>query len=445
MPSESQFTLLGKRRFLPFFITQFLGAFNDNVFKNALIILIAFQHMGDDLAGSRYLVNISAALFILPFFLFSSTAGQIGDSYEKSTLIRGIKLAEIFIMFLAVIGFLLESISLLMAVLFLMGTQSSLFGPVKYGYLPQHLDGAELTGGNGLVEMGTFMAILSGMMLGSALMTVEGGEYVVSVVVLVVAFAGYMGARNIPLTPAVEPGLRVNWNVFVQTWVTVRMVTRNRTVFFSVLGISWFWFIGSTYMVQLPNYTREMLNGDESVYILLVTVFCIGISIGSLLCEKLSGHRVEIGLVPLGAAGISLFGVDLYFSAPGTVETSAGPLMIGQFLQLEGGLRCLVDMALIGIFGGFYIVPLFAVVQQRTQKGILSRVVAGNNILNAFFMVLSAVFGIVLLGKLGYTEDEVFFIIAVLNIMVTGAVFLLVPEFIQRFRARLGSLTSRLL
>lgn len=443
MLSESQFSLLGERRFLPFFITQFFGAFNDNVFKNALIILIAFQGMSHDVAGSRYLVNISAALFILPFFLFSSTAGQIGDRYEKSALIRSIKLAEIFIMLLAVIGFLLGSVSLLLAVLFLMGTQSSLFGPVKYGYLPQHLSGAELTGGNGLVEMGTFMAILSGMMLGSVVMTVEGAQYWLSAVVLMIAFAGYIGARNIPLTPAVEPGLKINWNVFVQTWVTVRMVTRNRMVFFSVLGISWFWFIGSTYMVQLPNYTREILNSDETVYITLITVFCIGISIGSLLCEKLSGHRVEIGLVPLGAAGISLFGVDLYFSAPVMAEAGAELLMVEQFLRAEGGLRCLMDIALIGTFGGFYIVPLFAVVQQRTQKGILSRVIAGNNILNALFIVLSAVFGIVLLGKSGYTEDEVFLVTAVLNVMVTGFIFLLAPEFIRHLKEWLGGFISR--
>ncbi len=439
MPSESQFSLLRQRRFLPFFITQFLGAFNDNVFKNALIILIAFQGINHDVANSRYLVNVSAALFILPFFLFSSTAGQIGDSHEKSALIRSIKLAEIFIMFLAVIGFILGSISLLMAVLFLMGTQSSLFGPVKYGYLPQHLNGAELIGGNGLVEMGTFMAILSGMMLGSAVMAADGGEFWISAVVLMVALAGYLGARRIPLTSAAQPGLKINWNVFGQTWATVRMVMRNRTVFFSVLGISWFWFVGSTYMVQLPNYTREILNGDESVYILLITVFCIGISAGSLLCEKLSGHRVEVGLVPLGAMGISLFGVDLYFSAPTMVEVSPGALMLEQFLRVEGGLHCLMDIALIGMFGGFYIVPLFAVVQQRTQKDILSRVIAGNNILNALFMVLSAVFGIVLLGKLAYAEDEVFLVIAVLNVIVTGVIFLLVPEFIERFKERLGS------
>ena len=442
MPSESQFSLLGENRFLPFFVTQFLGAFNDNVFKNALIILIVFQVMSHDVANSRYLVNISAALFILPFFLFSSTAGQIGDCYEKSGLIRKIKLAEILIMLLAITGFIVGSINLLMAVLFLMGVQSSLFGPVKYGYLPQHLDNTELTGGNGLVGMGTFMAILSGMMLGSAMMTIEGGEYWVSFTVLTVALAGYIGARNIPLTPAVEPDLKINWNIFSQTWATVRMVMRNRTVFFSVLGISWFWFIGSTYMIQLPNYTREILHGDESVYILLITVFCIGIGVGSLSCEKLSDHRVEIGLVPLGAMGISLFGIDLYFSAPEMTGIDTGLLAIGQFLQREGGLHCLIDMALIGIFGGFYIVPLFAVVQERTQKNVLSRIIAGNNILNALFMVLAAVYGIVMLGKLVLTEDEVFLTIAILNTIVTGAIFLMVPEFIRSLRDRLDRFIS---
>lgn len=443
MTAKTQFELLRQRRFLPFFITQFLGAFNDNVFKNALVILIAFQGIDQAAADSRYLVNLSAALFILPFFLFSSTAGQIGDSHEKSALMRKIKFAEVLIMLVASLGFLINSVHLLMAVLFFMGTQSALFGPVKFGYLPQHLDNTELTGGNGLVEMGTFMAILLGMILGSHLMTLEDGKYWVSFCVLLIAVSGYLSARNIPLTPAVLPDLKINWNVFTQTWKSIRLTAENRTVFLSVLGVSWFWFLGSTYMVQLPNYTREILSGNEAVYILLISIFCVGISLGSVACEKLSRHRVETGLVPLGSIGLSLFGIDLYFSAP--VQTASSALGISSqligisdFLSAAGGWHCLFDIVMIGIFGGFYIVPLMAVIQERTERKILSRVIAGNNILNALFMVVAAIIGIVLLGLLSFSEDELFLMISIMNALVAVSMFYLVPEFVQRFRRWLG-------
>ena len=434
----SQFTLLRQRRFLPFFVTQFLGAFNDNVFKNALVILIAFKTVEMSAEESGLLVNIAAGLFILPFFLFSSTAGQIGDSREKSALIRRIKMAEVCIMLLAAIGFLTHSINLLLAVLFFMGAQSAMFGPVKFGYLPQHLDNSELTGGNGMVEMGTFMAILLGMMLGGFLMTLDNGVYWSSAFVVCIAAAGYLSARGIPATPAAQPGLAINWNVFTQTWRTVRLTMGNKIVFLSILGVSWFWFLGSTYMVQLPNYTRRILGGDETVYILLITMFCIGIGIGSLACEKLSARRVELGLVPLGAAGLSAFGIDLYFSAP-TLSAGATALIgIEPFLQAAGGWRCLADIVLIGLFGGFYIVPLVAVIQERAERAILSRVIAGNNILNAMFMVVAAILAGLLLGVFGWSEDEVFLGVAILNAAMAVCMFILAPEFLRRFVGWLG-------
>lgn len=430
--TSSQFELLQQRRFLPFFITQFLGAFNDNAFKYALVILIAFQGVSQSVEHARYLVNISAALFILPFFLFSSTAGQIGDRYEKSLLIRAIKLVEISIMSLAAVGFFMESIPLLMFVLFLMGAQSAIFGPVKYGYLPHHLSEHELVGGNGLVSMGTFLAILLGMIIGSHLMTFENASLWASILVVGVALCGYISARNVPLTPASQPDLRIDWNVFTQTWNSIALARKNRTVFLCILGISWFWFLGSTYMVQLPNYTTEILHADKGVYIFLITLFSVGIGIGSLLCEGLSKHRVGTGLIPLGAIGLTLFGVDLYFYTP--QADVVGLMSLEVFIRQDNSWRIVVDIVGTGVFGGLYIVPLFAVVQQRTDKEILSRVIAGNNILNALFMVLAAIFAIILLGPIGWEEDELFLGLALMNILVVGLIFILMPEFLSRFK-----------
>ena len=432
MSAESQFDLLGQRRFLPFFITQFLGAFNDNAFKNALLILIAFYGINQSAETARFLGNLSAAVFILPFFLFSSTAGQIGDSVEKSWLIRRIKLFEIIIMSVVVIGFISRSVELLMVVLFFMGTQSAFFGPVKYGYLPQHLDETELVGGNGLVGMGTFLAILTGMLIGGYLITVDVSGFWVSLLVVFVAISGYMSARAIPVTPVVQEDLQVNWNVFSQTWRTLKLTRNNKTVFHCVVGISWFWFIGSTYMVQLPLYTRKILGGDPTVFNMLIGLFCVGIGVGSVLCEKLSHHRIETALVPLGAIGLTLFGIDLYFSTPTLINQE----LIGykEWLSDVSHWRSVIDIVGIGVFGGFYIVPLLAVVQQRSERGILSRVIAGNNILNAIFMVLAALFAMLVLVVIGLKEDELFLLIAVMNILVIGTLLMLEPEFVDSFK-----------
>ena len=432
MSTQSQFELLRERRFLPFFVTQFLGAFNDNAFKNALVILIAFHVAGQTVGSARFLQNLSAVVFILPFFLFSSTAGQIGDSVEKSWLIRQIKLFEIIIMSVAVIGFMSRSVELLLVVLFFMGTQSAFFGPVKYGYLPQHLDESELVGGNGLVGMGTFLAILSGMLIGGHLLNADVSGVWISMLILVIAITGYMSARQIPVTPVVEPDMRINWNIFSQTWRTLRLARQNRTVFHCVVGISWFWFVGSTYMVQLPLYTKKILGGDPTVFNMLIGLFCIGIGVGSVLCEKLSHHRIETALVPLGAIGMTLFGLDLYFSTstPATLELMDYKAWLADIAHW----RSVVDIVGIGVFGGFYIVPLLAVVQQRSERGILSRVIAGNNILNAIFMVLAALFAMLVLVVLKWDEDELFLLVALMNILVIGSILFLEPEFVSSFR-----------
>ena len=431
MSTGNEFTLLKERRFLPFFITQFLGAFNDNVFKNALIILIAFQ--ATDPAQANVLINASAGLFVLPFFLFSATAGQLADKYEKSRLMRLIKLLEILIMLAAAAAFILGSLPLLVGLLFLMGWQSTLFGPVKYSILPQHLKPEELVGGNGWVEMGTFLAILIGTLLGGVLIAIQGnGVWLVAGTIVILAVLGFVASLFIPQAVPDAPDLRINWNPITETWRTISIARRNRTVFLSVLGISWFWFLGATYLAQLPNYTKLNLSGDEHVVTLLLTTFALGIGIGSMLCERLSGRRVELGLVPFGSIGLTVFGVDLFFA--GSPVAADAPLIGAlEFIRSVSNWRVLFDILLMGMFGGFYIVPLYALVQQRSEPSFRSRVIAGNNILNALFMVLSALLAIIFLDSVGLSIPQFLLLTAIFNAVVAVYIFTLVPEFLMRF------------
>lgn len=429
--SHSQFGLMRERRFLPFFMTQFLGAFNDNVFKNALVILLTFEAAQWSWLDAVTLVNLCAGIFILPFFLFSATAGQLADKYEKTRLIRFVKLFEIAIMLLASAGFFMKSLALLLGALFLMGTHSTLFGPVKYAILPQHLKEHELIGGNALVESGTFVAILLGTVGGGVLVGLpQGALGWVSATAVGVAAAGYVVSRFIPAAPAAAPALRINWNPLTETWRNFQFTRGNRTVFLSILGISWFWFYGALFLSQFPAYAKDVLGGNEQVVTLLLTVFSIGIGVGSLLCERLSGHKVEIGLVPLGSIGLTLFAADLFFATP--AQMSQIGLGAPAFLAQPGTWHVLADLLLIGIFGGLYIVPLYALVQSRSEQHHRSRVIAGNNILNAFFMVLAAGVAIGLL-KAGLTIPQLFLVTALLNAGVALYIYKLVPEFLMRF------------
>lgn len=424
----SQFALLGKRRYAPLFVTQALGAFNDNVYKNALVILVGFGIVGLSPAQIDFYVNLAAGLFILPFFLFSATAGQIAEKYDKARLIRFTKLFEIGVMLLAAAGFALQSLPFLLTVLFLMGTQSALFGPVKYSILPQHLRDEELVGGNAMIEAATFLAILLGTMAGGWLIARHGGAWV-SATIVAIAVAGYLAARAIPPAPPAAPALRINWNPYTETRDTLRFLRGNRVVLLSVLGISWFWFYGAMFLSQLPNYSKQYLGGDESVVTLLLTIFSLGVGIGSLLCERLSGRKVEIGLVPLGSIGLTLFGIDLFFAAPGPAAVTDQSAL--QFLSTAGNHRIAWDLLLTGVFGGFYIVPLYALIQLRTEASHRSRVIAGNNILNALFMVIAALLAIVYL-KLGLTIPQLLLTTALMNAAVAVFIYTLAPEFLMR-------------
>jgi 1-acyl-sn-glycerol-3-phosphate acyltransferase len=428
MPQHNQFALLRLRRFAPFFATQALSAFNDNAFRNAMIVLVGFQ-MGLDESAVGFYSNIAPALFILPFFLFSATAGQLAEKFEKTRIIRFVKLFEIAAMALASFAFYRHSLWLMLSVLFLMGLHSTLFGPIKYAILPQALAPEELVGGNALVETGTSLAILIGMIAGGAAMS-EAGPVAASLLVLAIAVLGYLVCRAIPPAPPSAPDLRFNWNPFTETVRVLGFVTKNRTVFNAVLGISWFWFFGGVFTMQLPNYTKIFLGGTESVSILVLALFSIGVGAGSLLCEKLSGRRVEIGLVPFGSIGLTLFGLDLYFARPEPATLHG--LSALAFLVAPGSWRIVADFVLVGVFAGFYIVPLFALVQSRAPKSELSRVIAGNNIVNALFIVAAAAFGIGL-GAAGLSIPEIFLVAAILNAAVAIYIYTLVPEFLMRF------------
>ena len=432
-PELTQFQLLGTRRFLPFFVTQFLGALNDNLFKIAMVLLLTYQAAQASKLDSGVLVNLAAGLFILPFFLFSATAGQLSDKYERSRLIRLVKLFEIAIALVGAAGFVRRDVTLLFAALFMLGTHSTVFGPVKYAILPQQLRDSELVGGNALVETGTFVAILFGTILAGVLMgRSDGGHVLVPAITIAVAVAGYLASRAIPKAPGPVPDLRINWNPFSETWHTIQSTRSNRAVFLSILGISWYWFLGAMMLTQFPGYAKAHLNGSESVVTLLLAVFAIGVALGSLLCERLSGHKIEIGLVPFGSIGLTLFTLDLFFaSPPAGLLPHAGAW---GYMSVPGNWRVLIDLALIGVFGGFYIVPLYALIQSRSDPTHRSRVIAANNILNALFMVLAAAFGGGLLAA-GATIPQMFLASAALNAAVALYIYLLVPEFLMRFVA----------
>jgi len=429
----NQFDLLRERRFGPFFWTQFLGAGNDNVFKNALIIFAAFHAASMTTLDPNALVNLAGAVFIAPFMLLSATAGQLADKYEKSQLIRYIKVFEIAIMVIGLAGFWRQDLVLLLAALALMGVHSTLFGPVKYAILPQHLKPEELIGGNGLVEMGTFVAILLGTIAGGLVVAIDGyGPVAAGAVAVAVAIAGYLVSRGIPHTPAVAPGLKINWNPFTETWKNLRFAQGNRVVWLSMLGISWFWYYGAILLAQFPGFSKDVLGGNETVVTVLLALFSVGIGIGSLLCEKLSGRKVELGLVPFGSIGLTIFAIDLWLGSRNLHATEVAGL--GAFVANPAHWRVAADLVLIGLFGGFYIVPLYALIQERSDPEYRSRIIAANNILNAIFMVASAGVAIGLLDA-GLSIPQLFLVTALMNAVVAVFIYGLVPEFLMRFLA----------
>ena len=431
-----QFALLGQRRFAPFFWTQFLGAANDNLFKFAFTVLVTYQlqvqWLPADLAGL-----VIGALFILPFLLFSATSGQLADKLDRRDMIVWLKRAEVGIMALAAWAFFTQNIALLLASIFLMGLQSTVFGPVKFAYLPQHLSERELTGGNGMVEMGTFVAILLGNVAGGLIIAVpEIGAHHVGFTCVGLAILGRAAAHYIPASPAMDPGLTINWNPVTETWANLKLAHQTPVVFRSVLGISWMWFFGAVFLSMFPAFAKDVLHGDEQVASLLLVVFSIGIGTGSLLCEVLSRRHVEIGLVPVGAIGMTVFSVDLYFATRGLPPASG--LGLSAFVADTAHWRVLADLALLSLFAGLYSVPMYALIQMRSQPTHRARIIAANNILNALFMIASAVIAGGLL-QLGFTIPQMFLFVGLANAVVAFYIFMLVPEYLLRFVAWVAS------
>jgi len=427
-----QFALLRQARFAPYFWTQFLGAANDNLHKFAVTVLLTYQlqvaWLPPALAGL-----VIGAVFILPFVLLSATAGQLADRLDKARVMRAVKTMEVAIMALAALALVAlrgdAQAALLLGCVGLMGVHSTLFGPVKFAYLPQHLRPEELTGGNGMVEMGTFVAILLGNMAGGVLVSVPGvGRELVALACLLLAGLGWWMARRVPASPPAAADLRMNWNPLGETWRNLRIAHADPVVFRSLLGISWMWFFGAVFLSQFPAFAKDVLHGDERVASLLLVVFSFGVGTGALLCERFSRGRVEIGLVPLGALGMSVFAVDLYFAVQELPPAGPGLIGVGEFVAALPRWRLMADLALLSLSVGVYSVPMYALIQLRSPASHRARVIAANNILNALFMIVSALAAGALLGA-GLGVTEVFLAVGLLNLLVSGAVFVAVPDY----------------
>lgn len=427
---QSQTSLLTQRRFLPYFITQFFGAFNDNIFKNVLLLLVAFAGSGALPISNDLFINLAAGLFILPFFLFSASAGVLADKYEKSWFIRRVKLLEIAIMCIGAIGFITESYSVLLLILFLMGTQSAFFGPVKYALLPQQLKSNELVPGNALVETGTFLAILLGTLGAGMIASADNARHIAAAAVILFALCGYWASRSIPEAPASAPELTFRWRPISQTRHTLAIARNDRIIFQSMMAISWFWFLGAAYLTQFPNFTKVFLNGTESSVSFLLALFSVGIALGSLACDKLSNHRIDVGIVPLGSFGISIFGYLMATSIPDELPIFS---QFSEFAAYQPLWPLFAYLLLLGASGGVFIVPLYALMQQRAKETERAQVIAALNIYNSLFMVCSAILGIICLTLLDLTIPHLFVLLSVMNLLLAAYLFLQVPIFVVRF------------
>lgn len=413
----SQFTLFRSRRFTPMFFTQFLGAFNDNFFKQALLLVLTYSAAAKLGTSVSLLNNLAAMLFILPFFLFSALAGQLADKYEKSRLTWYIKVLEVVIMLLAAFGLIFEIYWLLFLALFLLGAQSTFFGPIKYAYLPQAMQKDELVGANGLFQTGTSLSILTGMMFAGLFTQMENHLYWVSAMALLIAALGLLAAKFIPRMPAVQPDLKVNWNIFSTSMDTIKYLYSLPLLFFIILGNSWFWFYGATFLTQTPEFSKVILQGNESVVIFLLTLFSVGVASGSLLCKTLTKNQVSFKLLPFGIAGLSLFAIDLYFSLSALTISTGSLLGIAELSEVSGSFRVFADLFFLGFSGGIYIVPLYAAMQAYSPISHRARVIGANNIFNAIFMVSSAIFSIVILNLLKMPLPQLFLVTGILNIL----------------------------
>lgn len=447
--NKGQFYLFTKRRFLPFFITQFLGALNDNLFKNALLVTIVSTAVAYADNTTNFLTNLAAGLFILPFFLFSTIAGHLADRFDKAYLIRRIKFAEIILMLIGCFSLWQANIYLMLVVLFLLGVQSAFFGPIKYAIIPQHIGDNELLAANAQVGMGTFVSILLGTLIGGWLVTTPQGTMQLGALIILVAIIGWLSSCKIPKAPPekIDFQPKASFNPFRETAFNFSLAKQNKTVIFCIFSSSWFWLYGACFLTQVPNFSVAILGGDPKLISILLSFFIVGVAIGSLCCNRLSRGQVEPGLVPVGALGLSLFAIDLYFSSThyAAINASGTTVMPMAFLSMLSGLRILADLLFIGLFGGLFIVPVYAMIQRNTDGATRARVVSVNNIFNALFMVAGSLLGMLFLSKLGWTIPQFFFLLAMLNLVFMGTIFYFEPVFIKSFKqwAALKQSTNR--
>lgn len=447
--NKGQFYLFTKRRFLPFFITQFLGALNDNLFKNALLVTIVSTALASADNKTNLLTNLAAGLFILPFFLFSTIAGHLADRFDKAYLIRRIKFAEIILMLMGCFSLWLANINLMLGVLFLLGVQSAFFGPIKYAIIPQHIGDNELLAANAQVGMGTFVSILLGTLIGGWLVTTPQGTMQLGALIILVAIIGWLSSCKIPKAPPekIDFQPKASFNPFRETAFNFSLAKQNKTVIFCIFSSSWFWLYGACFLTQVPNFSVAILGGDPKLISILLGFFIIGVAIGSLCCNRLSRGQVEPGLVPVGTLGLSLFAIDLYFSSThyAAINASGTTIMPVAFLSMLSGLRILADLLFIGLFGGLFIVPVYAMIQRNTDGATRARVVSVNNIFNALFMVSGSLLGMLFLSKLGWTIPQFFLLLALLNLVFMGTIFYFEPVFIKSFKqwAALKQSTNR--
>ena len=437
--SRSLFHLFAQRRFLPFFITQFLGALNDNLFKNALLVIVVSGAVAGSDSNTNFITNLAAGLFILPYFLFSTTAGQLADRYDKALLIKRIKVAEIILMVAGCYALWRADINLMLGILFALGVQSAFFGPIKYAIIPQHLSADELLAGNAQVGMGTFVSILVGTLIGGWLVTADQGPMYVGVLATVLAIIGWLSSRHIPNAPATAAAQQgtLTLNPLTVARGNLKLARKNPTVFYCIIAISWFWLYGGSFLTQVPNYAVTVLKGHPTLISMLLGAFIVGVAIGSLLCHRLSKGQVEPGLVPIGGLGLSVFAVDLFFTSGlyQAANTDLSAVLPLTFIALADGIHILLDLMFIGMFGGMLVVPLYSMIQQRTEDETRARVLSVNNIINAIFMVIGALLGMLFLSILGWSIPQFFLAVALMNAVFLSAIFALDRIFIERVMA----------
>lgn len=424
--------LMRSRRFLPYFITQFLGAFNDNAFRFALLMLVTYRLADQTAMDAETLAALSAGLFILPFFLFSAFAGQFADRYSKRSMIILLKGTECLLMGLAAGAFFWAEIRALLALVFLMGAQSAFFGPLKYGILPQLLDRKELLSANAWTQGGTFFAILLGTLFGSALAAFEAATFWISLVVVGAAGTGLLAAWFIPRTPPEAPDIPTDWNAIRQTWRVFTFALEDRFVFLCMIGISWFWFVGASLLAQFPVLAEQVLHASEGVASLLLVLMSTGVAVGAFFCAKLLRGRPDPRYVPFATLAISVCLVWLIGVASGVPEPEE-LYSLGDFIAMGSGHLVLLSVFFLALAGGFYTTPLYTLIQALAGERRRARTIAAANLLNSGFMVLSAVLFIVGYG-LGYSLLNLFFLIALLNIPFAGLLFVVAAMSRSRIR-----------